>query len=354
MSTKIYNGFRMRELSSNELIVFINELREKISPTVHNAFCIGIIQIASKIITKCIEYNFDFEGTPEKAENVEKFLRSYYLASLTTTTMAQRALGKMDKVIDDLEWPFIGGVINMAINIYKNDTMNENKQSCYNDVRSSIALLQGSKGKTLFMTFGNVFTDCMYELIKKNDELVSKYEIEEYGYWNNTDKPDGITNEEWKNCGDDWDAALPGLGVPSRCGLCSSDLIDPDVLFSEVKMAEDGRMRKIINDFSLLKYIHALVCDKTISHFVKMDSEYDEKLSSTYALVVKYREKIEKDDPQMKDYADKLENEMIEQLSDRSIEEILSGSILELLPKYTSYKKMRNEGGNDYDNQVSS
>lgn len=115
MSTKIYNGFRMRELSSNELIVFINELREKISPTVHNAFCIGIIQIASKIITKCIEYNFDFEGTPEKAENVEKFLRSYYLASLTTTTMAQRALGKMDKVIDDLEWPFIGGVINMAI-----------------------------------------------------------------------------------------------------------------------------------------------------------------------------------------------------------------------------------------------
>ncbi|WP_154662910.1 hypothetical protein [Ruminococcus albus] len=119
-------------------------------------------------------------------------------------------------------------------------------------------------------------------------------------------------------------------------------------------MAEDGRMRKIINDFSLLKYVHALVCDKTISHFVKMDSEYDEKLSSTYALVVKYREKIEKDDPQMKDYADKLENEMIEQISDRSIEEILSGSILELLPKYTSYKKMRNEGGNDYDNQVSS
>lgn len=43
--------------------------------------------------------------------------------------------------------------------------------------------------------------------------------VSEYGYWNNTDKPDRISDEEWETRRIDWDEALPGIGMLSRCGF---------------------------------------------------------------------------------------------------------------------------------------
>lgn len=39
-------------------------------------------------------------------------------------------------------------------------------------------------------------------------------EVEEYGYWNNTDQPAGVTDEEWAERRRFWDHVMPDDGVP--------------------------------------------------------------------------------------------------------------------------------------------
>ena len=44
-------------------------------------------------------------------------------------------------------------------------------------------------------------------------------QVEEYCYWNNTDKPEDISYEDWKIRGRDWDKALDYSSIPSESGL---------------------------------------------------------------------------------------------------------------------------------------
>jgi len=47
----------------------------------------------------------------------------------------------------------------------------------------------------------------------------SSEKVHEYGYWNNTDKPKELTKREWNTRRNDWNKALPGLGVPREEGF---------------------------------------------------------------------------------------------------------------------------------------
>ena len=44
-------------------------------------------------------------------------------------------------------------------------------------------------------------------------------DIEEYGYWNNTDQPEELTENEWDERGIFWDEALGKSGIPSKNSL---------------------------------------------------------------------------------------------------------------------------------------
>ena len=43
--------------------------------------------------------------------------------------------------------------------------------------------------------------------------------VEEYGYWNNTDRPDGISSREWNQRLSDWKKAIPELSVVTDHGF---------------------------------------------------------------------------------------------------------------------------------------
>jgi hypothetical protein len=49
-------------------------------------------------------------------------------------------------------------------------------------------------------------------------EFFAKPFVEEYGYWNNTDQPDGVTDKEWKQREKDWDKVFTGWAIPRYCG----------------------------------------------------------------------------------------------------------------------------------------
>ena len=44
-------------------------------------------------------------------------------------------------------------------------------------------------------------------------------EVEEYGYWNNTDQPEGVTDAEWDERRAAWERCLPNWSPPARQAL---------------------------------------------------------------------------------------------------------------------------------------
>lgn len=71
--------------------------------------------------------------------------------------------------------------------------------------------------------FPNYKDDKVYAIINSEfrgatDLLDAQRWIKDYGYWNNTDQPEGISNAAWEQRRRVWDRLLPGAGTPSeRC-----------------------------------------------------------------------------------------------------------------------------------------
>ena len=340
MSTKIYNGFRMKNISGNEMVAFANELREKIRPEINKKFCEGLTKVCRKLISEAILYNTKFDGTNEFAKTIEKeFIHKWFYTAFTNS----RILYDNDKIIHELEWPFIGGVINLAVNAYKSDTLNTDRVSCYNDIRSNIAFCKGDDNHLLFITYGNVFTDYLYELIKNKDKFIEKYEIEEYGYWNNTDRPEEITIKEWEKRESDWNKALPGPGITARCGLCTCNIINDDDLFSFTRMCDDGRMKMFLGQFpNIDDIIYDRAKSIVIDNYIFKDPEYDHSLTSSWALAEKYSSLLKNGDPTMNEKVNELCSKIKDQIPDCSKEDILSESIIAFIPRYIIWRNRMN------------
>ena len=83
------------------------------------------------------------------------------------------------------------------------------------------------KDKTLFQIFTNsqryndLFGYYIYdEDLKKDVYCNGKYDfVSDYIYYNNTDMPDDLTEEEWKKREKDWDEVFSKSSIPSECGL---------------------------------------------------------------------------------------------------------------------------------------
>lgn len=54
-------------------------------------------------------------------------------------------------------------------------------------------------------------------------------EVKEYGYWDSTDPDETVSPEEWKQREQDWDEALPGIGIPRESGMTIELTSYPDM-----------------------------------------------------------------------------------------------------------------------------
>ena len=55
----------------------------------------------------------------------------------------------------------------------------------------------------------------------------SQPEVEPWGYWNNTDQPEGVTEEEWEERRQAWERCLPNWSPPARQALTFQLRCDP-------------------------------------------------------------------------------------------------------------------------------
>lgn len=78
-------------------------------------------------------------------------------------------------------------------------------------------------------------------------------ETESYPYWDNTDRPDGVTASEWRRRARAWDRALGPTGVPARRGhsfeLIGLNLAPPTVEEVVAALPDPGaRLRQLAAD----------------------------------------------------------------------------------------------------------
>ena len=70
------------------------------------------------------------------------------------------------------------------------------------------------EGKTLVLIYppDNRYEELFAELLG----------VESYGFWDNADKPEELTDEEWKKRKEEWEKALDSFGSPKFAGLNAS------------------------------------------------------------------------------------------------------------------------------------
>lgn len=165
MSTKIYNGLCIYSTSHQDIQKVIDGYRE-----------IEIKNLTKKFYQNLIEFYFRFKSYQEDLKVTLESYSSFYKL-------------KGDRIYE-----------NKLINIYSTifDYYSEFPDSDYlaiNDIDSTL-WFRTIEDKTLFYISGD------NEVYKSMLKLENVFE---YGYWNNTDKPDDVKQSDWKKRASDWD-----------------------------------------------------------------------------------------------------------------------------------------------------
>jgi hypothetical protein len=106
---------------------------------------------------------------------------------------------------------------------YKKSAQSHSRMDSELDIKAEVQLFPMSQSR--------VFPDILAMTFWCNKEYTEVWErqkrVKDYGYWDNTDHPQGMTRRQWKQRGAEWDRAVPSA-IPSRHGfaleLVSADL----------------------------------------------------------------------------------------------------------------------------------
>lgn len=85
----------------------------------------------------------------------------------------------------------------------------QQRTMCNYDIGYNVTFIEnGNKGENLLVLIYSAYNGYMEEILKSGV-------VSEYGYWNNTDEPDDVTEEEWEIRKKAWDK----LDIPADDGV---------------------------------------------------------------------------------------------------------------------------------------
>lgn len=216
MSTKIYDGKKLPNMSVLELHRFCQKLKAELLPVAKTEYCKLVAKIAQSAYMYMVtgqnicDYTIDMPNV----DIIDKRNDPYGIFSF-----AREQANKL--------------VLNTSAAIRRVDSEPEA------DFDVSICVFP-IHDKTLCIPFAN-----HDELHKK---LFETKEFEEYGYWNNVDAPKGVSDEEWARRKADWDEALPGIGVPRDCGMLFKIIDAPYDVIGKILITVDDILPHFISD----------------------------------------------------------------------------------------------------------
>lgn len=215
MSTKIYNGYKINITSLYKLNEFCQELGQKIKQKreelIQETYCELIQEL---LVTIC---------SSERSEKLENY-----------------------------NYTLIGNIFNFL------KKEKESKRRNIYDFGFNVMFFP-FKTKTLAMLFCEK---------KEFIEIWEEYDcVDEYVYFNNTDKPDHISKRHWTQRRKEWDVALK-YDIPSLSGLQFIPRIEYDLFVFENEL-------KVFEDMS--KFINRQSYDNLLNKFLKIHNyNYEE------------------------------------------------------------------------------
>ena len=199
MSTKIYNGYKMKALSTKELHEFYKDTRKIANEVMEEKYF-------DLFARKMLKIAYDLERIKNDDEKLEHYLVDLYLDSVYRDHKKYINNTK-EFVINDMRKSFFENKYPEKIkSLTESILMNKSMHSVFKSKNSpyyfsaEFAILP-LEDKTLVIIYDN---DVSAKLAK-NKEFCEKYGFEYYGYWDNVDKPDEISEEKWNQRKQEWD-----------------------------------------------------------------------------------------------------------------------------------------------------
>ncbi len=232
MSTKLYNGYKLNNLSVNELKEFMDELRQRLYKVFKSEYADVFNLMTIDIVDNIVACDYLFSKTGDETD-IEKYFvsilqRAYQPCRMIDDFYKRKVNVTLDFALKEyLNYDFIGSVKNIVNDIIKQKIFVSNTKNTRIggiDLQNEIAFFP-TQDKIMFLAYGNNLEKVLDDILKSKRkdvrEFRQKYGFEYYGYWNNTDRLNGISQKKWDERGDEWNAVLAPDYIPSRHGICS-------------------------------------------------------------------------------------------------------------------------------------
>lgn len=224
MSTKIYNGYKLDNMSLEKANDFYLDLRDITADIAYNQYIKKYFSTLIDIVDTT--YYLNYVGNNSK-DILFPFLKNIYTDTISPQS-AIRQLSYPDKNDDKSEYDKVFDKFKQNAIGYIVDDIVRNKiqlaeLSKFNDegfnFKYEICLLP-RPDCTLLLVYNDDLLNELNNLIENNDEFIQQYNLEYYGYWNNTNCPKEIKESDWEQRGQVWKEALKiGHGIPAQSGF---------------------------------------------------------------------------------------------------------------------------------------
>ena len=238
MSTKIYNGYCIeKDLSLLELNEFQREVQKMMHDYIYERFCELYGRRVQSLVDELTVLGMN-AGKEENIENEICDLLSFTEKSLQAEIkdIIRRKKAKKGSysntghyTLENVAYEYLCKQIEAAKILFE--------KSPY-DLTSDICIFP-AQGKCLFMAFG--LADKFFQTLLESNEnarFIQKWKLKEYHYQNQTDRAEGISEEEWEKREKDWEMALEHSNIPEKSGFVIhffNEVTDIFEFFSELK-----------------------------------------------------------------------------------------------------------------------
>lgn len=272
MSTKIYDGKRLPDMSVLELHRFCQKLKANLLPTANIEYC----KLVAKIAQSAYMYIQTGQNICDYSVDMTKLSKGCAINKYELFSFAREQANKL--------------VLNTSAAIRRVDAESDA------DFDVSICVFPISD-KILCIPFAN-----HDELHKK---LFETEEFEDYGYWNNVDAPKNICDEEWARRKEDWNEALPGIGVPRDCGMLFKIIDAPYDVIGKTIITIDNILPHFLSDHELCeKFAAKSVLER---EFQKHIEEFGENwMQHGYSCLRKAQKYVEEHQEEVKKITEEL------------------------------------------------
>lgn len=227
MSTKIYNGYYLNKCSLDRLQAFCMRIRDRMEPVFEMLYASKVMKEAVDIIDEGALLN---AGLYVRRDIDKEVLRA------------------IDNPKSSRLWSAMWMVHERSNKI--KETM---KRDTAYDFDCQITFIP-IKDKILAM----VFTEQrLLEEVFSGHLSIAGPQVHEYGYWNNSDKPDSISEEEWDKRAQDWDEVnIPAMiGLNAQCTPVYLPMMQWDALFRKAQKPKyDERVSRHVFNLMLKLY----------------------------------------------------------------------------------------------------